>query len=96
MTSPQTGMYGCFGFADSPSPWLMMCVSWATVRLWPTVFSAGTAGSTPPRPCMPWQSTQPNWTNVCAPAATCGDTFAGAAVVLGPTACVVTVFVCSP
>ena len=23
-TSPQTGMYGCFGFADSPSPWLMM------------------------------------------------------------------------
>ena len=53
ITSPQTGMYGCFGFADSPRPWSMMCVSCATVRLSPTVFSAGTAGSTPPRPCIP-------------------------------------------
>ena len=74
----------------------MMCVSWAAVRLWPTLFNAGTAGSIPPRPCMPWQSTHPNWTKVCAPAATCGDTDAVAAVVLGPAACVVTVFVRSP
>ena len=52
----------------------MMCVSWDTVRLWPTVVNAGTAGSTPPRPCGPWHWTHANWTNVCAPAATCGDT----------------------
>jgi hypothetical protein len=48
----------------------MMCVSCATVRLWPAVFSAGTAGSTPPRPRKPWHWTHANWTNVCAPAAT--------------------------
>src|SRR6478752_728202 len=90
-------MYGCLGFADSPRPWLMMCVSWATVRLLPTVFSAGTAGSTPPLPCGPWHWTQANWVKMCAPAATCGDTLAGvAAVELGPTACVVIVVVRSP
>ena len=77
--APQTGMYGCVGFADSPSPWLMMCVSWADRELWPTVFSAGTAGETPPRPCRPWHWAQANWTKSCAPAATCGDTFAEAA-----------------
>ncbi len=66
------------------------------MRLWPTVFSAGTAGSTPPRPWKPWHWTQANWTKVCAPAATCGDTFAGVAVPGPPAAWIVSVFVCSP
>ena len=27
ITAPQTGMYGCVGLADSPSPWSMICRS---------------------------------------------------------------------
>src|SRR5581483_8595742 len=76
-------MYGCFGFADSPRPWSMMCVSWPTVRLVLILLRAGTAGSTPPRPCGPWHCTQANWTNVCAPAATAGETAAYVGVVAG-------------
>src|SRR6185437_16091307 len=93
-TSPQTGMYGTFGFADSPRPWSMMCLSCATVRLFPAVVSAGTAGSTQPRPCRPWHCAQANWTNVCAPAATAGETWVvGGPVVAGPAPWTVTVFV---
>ena len=33
ITGPQTGMYGFCGFADSPSPWLMIELSWVTVRV---------------------------------------------------------------
>ena len=74
MTAPQTGMYGFFGFADSPSPWLMMWLSWATVSCCPADVSAGTAGETPPPPLSPWHWAQANCTNACAPAATFGST----------------------
>ena len=61
------------------------------------LFRAGTAGSTPPRPRGPWHWAHPNWTNVCAPAATCGDTLADVcAASLGPVAWIATVFVRSP
>ena len=53
ITGPQTGMYGFSGFADSPSPWLMIELSCAVVRLSPMSFSAGTSGETPPLPCSP-------------------------------------------
>ena len=43
-------MYGFFGFADSPRPWLMMSVSCATVSVLPAEVSAGTSGETPPWP----------------------------------------------
>ena len=48
ITAPQTGMYGFFGFADSPSPWLMMPLNWATVSCLPALVSAGTSGETSP------------------------------------------------
>ena len=53
MTSPQTGMYGFVGLADSPRPWLMMCRSCAGVSCFPTVVSDGTSGEMPPRPSTP-------------------------------------------
>ena len=62
----------------------MICESWATVRLCLIVLSAGTAGSTPPLPPIPWQSTHANWTNVCAPAATAGETDGYDVVVVEP------------
>ena len=52
-TGPQTGMYGFCGFADSPSPWLMIVVSCATVSERRMSFSAGTSGETSPLPCSP-------------------------------------------
>jgi hypothetical protein len=53
MTWPQTGMYGAFGFADSPRPWLMIVVSCSTVSCDAEPLSAGTAGETPPLPFRP-------------------------------------------
>ena len=66
-------MYGFLGFFDSPSPCVMIFVSWATVRNFPIGLSAGTSGDTPPRPCSPWQAAQANWTKSWPPAATCGS-----------------------
>src|SRR5579871_1832933 len=96
ITSPQTGMYGCFGFADSPRPWSMICVSCAIVSVCLIDLSAGTAGSTPPCPPIPWQSTHANCTNVCAPAATAAETCGYDVDVPEPAPWTVTVFVCSP
>ena len=61
-TSPQTGMYGFAGLADSPSPWSMIDRSRAAVRRVETWLSAGTSGDTPPRPSAPWHCAQANWT----------------------------------
>ena len=73
ITGPQTGIYGFCGFADSPRPLLMMCISCATVNCVPTSVSAGTSLDTPPCPCSPWQAEHANCTNRCAPIATCGS-----------------------
>ena len=83
MTAPQTGMYGLVGFCDSPSPWLMIERSLAAVSD-PAPVSAGTSGETPPRPCIPWHWTQPNWTNRCAPDAIVGSTVSTATLVVSP------------
>ena len=67
-------MYGRFGFADSPSPCVMIRLSAGTVRALWIGCSAGTYFETPPFPWSPWHAEQANWTNRCAPIATWGLT----------------------
>src|SRR6266516_7115608 len=63
-------MYGFFGLANSPRPWLMICFSCATVSCFPTWLRAGTSEETPPRPRSPWHWAQANCAKSWAPAAT--------------------------
>src|SRR6266487_393744 len=91
ITCPQTGMYGFFGLADSPRPWLMICFSCATVSCFPITLRAGTSAETPPRPRSPWHWAQANCAKSWAPAATLALT--DVAPPFGTVPTTVTVFV---
>src|SRR5262249_23384245 len=71
ITWPHTGMYGCFGSADTPAPWLMMWPSCAAVSELAPV-SAGTSGETPPLPSRPWRWAPAKLATSGAPAGTFG------------------------
>ena len=73
ITAPQTGMYGLFGFADSPRPWSMIVRQLRDGQRLADDFSAGTSGETPPSR-SPWHWAHANWTKSWAPAATGGST----------------------
>src|SRR6266536_2255643 len=84
-------MYGFFVFAESPRPWLRICLSCATVSCFPITVRAGTSAETPPRPRSPWHWAQANCAKSWAPAATLALT--EVAPPLGTVPTTVTVFV---
>src|SRR6266542_5405563 len=84
-------MYGFFGLADSPRPWLMIRFSCATVSCFPITLRAGTSVETPPRPRSPWHWAHANCSKSWAPAATLALTEVAPPFGTAPTT--VTVFV---